>query len=412
MRTIILLIALSVPGMLANACTAFVIARDGHTLIGNNEDAWSINAQVRFEQGRDGGYGSVLFGHFNGHPFREMVDQIGMNEAGLVFDGLGIARRPYQRKMELPLVGVPEAMSHVMNSCATVHEAAAYLRTVDLGMSRSMLFLADRNGDYLIVEPDTLFVGHDPWYAVGNWPMSTCGDPASIPIPRLQSGRAILAGAGEADRIAQDALEGMIACRKRMGEGTLFSTLFDPAAGLAHLWFYHDFAEGITFNLKDELPRGDRTVDMASLFGPRPEFDALKRYATPFHQRWLFWALCGLGVFAVLVGAIAGVVLLARVIARMRRRSTSLLSPLLCGISMLGSAALIAVLLTSESVFYFGLRDLHWAAAALPIVLIGFSAWLIIRYRCDRKDPWLVAPALAQALPVVLLCVYWRMLWP
>ena len=399
--------------MLANACTAFVISRDGHTLIGNNEDAWSINAQVRFEQGRDGGYGSVLFGHFNGHPFREMVDQIGMNEAGLVFDGLGIAGRPYQRKMELPLVGVPEAMSHVMHSCATVHEAAAYLRTVDLGMSRSMLFLADRNGDYLIVEPDTLFVGHDPWYAVGNWPMSTCGDPASIPIPRLQSGRAILAGAGEADRIAHDALEGMIACRKHMGEGTLFSTLFDPAAGLAHLWFYHDFAEGITFNLKDELARGDRTVDMASLFSPRPEYERLTSYLTPFHRLWLFWALACIAVIAVVLGLAAGVLMLVRVMRNLRGTTRApWWPPFVAGLSMLLVFALITLFLTIESVFYFGLSDVHFALGLLPIIMLSLCMIITRRAFRTRTDRWLLLPSGVLLLPVILLCGYWGLLWP
>jgi len=71
-----------------NACTAFTVSHNGRTFIGYNEDAWSINANVRFEQGRDGGCGAIYFAHFNGHPMRAMSDQLGMNEAGLVFDGL------------------------------------------------------------------------------------------------------------------------------------------------------------------------------------------------------------------------------------------------------------------------------------------------------------------------------------
>ncbi|MCB0768276.1 MAG: hypothetical protein KDB95_13790, partial [Flavobacteriales bacterium] len=64
-RSVVLCASLLIPAMMS-ACTAFVVNRGGHTFIGNNEDAWSINAQVRFEQGREGGYGGVYFGHYNG----------------------------------------------------------------------------------------------------------------------------------------------------------------------------------------------------------------------------------------------------------------------------------------------------------------------------------------------------------
>lgn len=67
------------------ACTAFTTTHNGRTFIGCNEDPWSINANVRFERGRDGGYGTLYFANYNGHPTRTMADQLGMNEAALVF---------------------------------------------------------------------------------------------------------------------------------------------------------------------------------------------------------------------------------------------------------------------------------------------------------------------------------------
>ena len=83
LRGIAIAFGVGVP-LISGACTAFKVTHDGRTLVGNNEDAWSINAQVRFEQGKDGGYGAIYFGHYNGLPYRPMVDQLGMNEAGLV----------------------------------------------------------------------------------------------------------------------------------------------------------------------------------------------------------------------------------------------------------------------------------------------------------------------------------------
>ena len=88
----------------AFACTAFKTTHGGRTLVGLNEDAWSINANVRFEQGRDGAYGGIYFAHYNGHPLREMSDQMGMNEAGLVFDGLVVGPGAVKRRTGMPVV--------------------------------------------------------------------------------------------------------------------------------------------------------------------------------------------------------------------------------------------------------------------------------------------------------------------
>lgn len=399
----------------AVACTAFTVTHNGHTYIGNNEDAWSITARVRFEQGRDGGYGAVYFGHFNGHPFRSMVDQIGMNEAGLVVDGLAIQPKHVAGIPGRKQVPFDELMPLVMRTCSDVHEAAALLRTTDNSwLTQSMLFIADRHGGYLIVESDTLFVGSAPSYAVGNWRMSSCSDPSTIPIPRLQEGRALLAtGMGGSLDEARDVLARMAVCRRKMGEGTLFSTLFDPLEGKAHLYFYHDFSEAIAFDLKAELAKGDRTVDMASLFGVRPEFERLKAYITPFHQRWLFWGMLGLMVLTGLAGLWILVVLMRALFKRSERRGATIMQALIAGVGCTLIIALLGVLLMQEGVYYFGLGDVSPLLAWLPIALgLLLIALLTIRRRQQHKR---ALPAILGAtimLPLLLLLTYWGMWWP
>ena len=400
----------------ALACTTFVITQDGRTLVGCNEDAWSINAQVRFEQGRNGDYGAIYFGHFNGSPLREMTDQMGMNEAGLVFDGLAIQAQSTTTAPGLNRLHFDELMPLVMRTCATVHEAAALLRTYDQSwLTRSMLFLADRNGDYLIVESDTMILGKDHSYAVGNWRMSTCADPDAIPIPRLQAGRTLLADGIDASIEQGTAvLESMKACRSKLGEGTLFSTLFDLERGQAHLFFYHDFREHITFDLKAELAKGDRTIEMASLFGERPEYDALVTYVTPFHQRWLFWGLLGLAAFAGLLGLASAATLIRRSIARLRGRAykpwlPALLAGFICSVVLV----LVPVLLWNEGVFYFGLGDVAGWLRFIPLLLILLlvTRWLMERKSHGTGRQSLIAVT-ALGLPFVALLAYWGMLWP
>lgn len=392
------------------ACTSFKVTENGHTLIGCNEDAWSINAQVRFEQGHDGAYGAIYFGHFNGSPMRDMTHQIGMNEAGLVVDGLSVQRGPFKQRPGARWVSASDAMLHAMCTCATVHDVAAYARTVQVGLVGSMLFFCDRSGGYLVIEPDTMFLGHDPWYAVGNWRMSSCSDPNSIPVPRLQAGRALLAEDSDASvESATRVLESMKACRSKMGEGTLFSALFDPALGQAHLYFYHDFHERVTFDLKQELAKGDRTIDMASLFGARPEYDVLKRHVTPFHKRWLFWMMTVWDALGVLLGIACFIWLLREVVRMLRRRPHGpFFAPVLHGLVNVVLVALLSALLFTEAPYYFGLGDTHPALAWLPALLLMLMAGFLY-FKTSRT--WRLL-TIAQIIPVVALLGYWGLLWP
>ncbi len=415
-----LLLPLNLP-----ACTGFKVTHDGRTLVGNNEDAWSINAQVRFEQGRNGGYGAIYFAHFNGLPFRPMVDQLGMNEAGLVFDGFGVEDRyaaPVPGRKQVPFT---ELMPLVLRTCATVHEAAALLRTCDMSwLTHAMLFIVDSNGDHLIVEADTLMLGNDPSFAVGNWRMSTCPDPDAIPIPRLQKGRALLAAGADNSLVrGAEVLHSMVACRKRMGEGTLFSTLFDTKEGNVDLWFYHDFSQKVTFNLGDELAKGDRVIPMASLFAPTAEYAALEAYITPFHQRWLFWSLVGVLLLAAIVALVSMGALMYRAIARIRGRSIT--GAATWSLVLVFTSALVVIipfLLLKEGVYYFGLGDatdpIHPVLKFLPLLLsllLGLVGWRWVRcWKAQGSSVlvrWGSAFGTIALTGMVGLFLYWGMLW-
>ena len=408
----LLVLAFAAP-TISPACTVFKITHNGRTLIGNNEDAWSINSQIRFEQGRNGGYGAIYFDHFNGHPFRKMGPQLGMNEAGLVFDGLTIQPHHATPVPGRKQVHFDDLMPQLMRTCATVHEAATVLRAYDFSwLTRSMLFFADRNGDYLIVENDTMMLGNDPTYAVGNWRMGSCTDPDAIPIPRLQAGRALLNEGTEASLEHGTAvLQVMQACRSKMGEGTIFSTLFDPGAGKAYLYFYHDFQHMVPFDLKTELAQGDRTLVMADLFPANAEFERLKAYSTPFHQRWLFWTLVVFAGALALWLFVGSIMLLVRLIALMRKERDPPILPLFLSLLFcLASLPLIGVILTQEGVFYFGLGDVHPFLAWLPVTLIALAlslAWM----KRNIARPLLVIGATAL-LPFFTLLGYWGMIVP
>lgn len=399
----------------AHACTAFITSHGGHTFIGNNEDSWCIDARIRFAPGRPGAHGAVYFSSWKGHPFIPWTDQLGMNEAGLVFDGLGIQPKDVPPMHGKQAIDFSMLGRDILERCADVPEAVALLRQYDLSfLHQSMLFLADAHGNRAVVQNDTVLIGHEADFAVGNWRLACNTDMDAIPIPRLQQGRERLqAGIAPTWEGAVSVLEGMRACREFLGNGTFFSTLFEPDSGKVHVYFYHDFTHPVVFDLRNELAQGERTVDLPSLFPANAEFQALQNYRTPFHQRWLFWALAIVAALSVVIGFASGVVVIARVIARLRKKSSAAWWPaFFAGLAMLIAFALIGILLTVESVFYFGLADLNSALALLPFALIAIVILLLLRLRRSTGDRWLITPTIAVLLPLVALCGYWGLLWP
>ena len=163
----------------------------------------------------------------------------------------------------------------------------------------------------------------------------------SVPIPRLQAGRALLnAGVPPTVDGARSVLEGMRSCREFLGNGTFFSTLFEPDQGRVHLYFYHDFEHPVVFDLQEELAKGEHVLDIPTLFPPNAEFQALLAYRTPFHQPWLFWGLFVLGIAAVLLGMICGLLVLWNGILRLRRKPAKATWPtFVVGLTMLNIVA-------------------------------------------------------------------------
>lgn len=396
----------------AFACTAFILHEGGRTFVGNNEDSWCVDGRVRFVPGEAGRLGAVYFSSWRGHPYLPWSDQLGMNEAGLVFDGLTVQPKDVAPSPGKPALEFSELTNRVLEQCRDVPEAVAFLQAHDLiFLHKSMIFLADAQGRYAVVQNDTILTGHDPYFAAGNWRLESGTDHDAIPIPRLQQGRELLkAGVPSTVDGAWSVLEGMKSSRKFLENGTFFSALFEPDSGRVHLSFYHDYDHRITFDLREELQKGAHTLDLPSLFPPNKAYQWLQAYRTPFHEQWLFWGLMGWGGLATLLGFILGVWVLVNGVRRLPVRMSWPL--VLAGLGLVALVGLVGVLLTLEQVFYFGLGDVHPALAALPYFLLVVAVVLFLRLRRQRGERWPLLPALVLLLPVLAGCAYWGFFLP
>ena len=148
----LLVVAFLVP--VAQACTAFVVYRNGLALAGNNEDFWETDTKLWFvpkagsDRGVAGKLGRVYFGFDNFYP------QGGMNEAGLFFDGFATAEYKVKNSLDRPYFEGNIA-DYVMANCATVSEVVGVFEKHNLSiLNHAMLMFGDQHGDSVIIEGD------------------------------------------------------------------------------------------------------------------------------------------------------------------------------------------------------------------------------------------------------------------
>jgi hypothetical protein len=285
-------------GDYARPCSMFKITFGGKTMVGNNEDAWRENSRIWFEVGRDGHYGAAYVGHDDGFP------QGGMNEAGLAYDGFAVYGRvlkPVMGKVRLggqfgDKVGF---LKSILQQCATVEEVQRFVNRYDRSVfNHGMLLFIDKKGDYLVVEVDTTILGHDAKYVLANFCPSLTPDPSTVTMGRYRRGVAFLSGKQDSSlRFCTAMMDTMHECRPRLGDGTTYTSIYDLSGGLIYLYFYHDYAHCVSFDLRRELAKGDHSLLMTSLFPPNAEYERFVRHKTPFNSYLLVGVLLGLGAF-------------------------------------------------------------------------------------------------------------------
>lgn len=80
-------------------------------------------------------------------------------------------------------------------------------------------------------------------------------------------------------------------CREKLGDGTMYSSVANLSDGDFSLYFYHDYTKEVKFNLKQELAKGDRVIELASLFPDNIEYNRLVNYKVPQNDRRIFFFL-------------------------------------------------------------------------------------------------------------------------
>jgi len=245
----------------AFGCTIVMAARNGLVLAGNNEDRNHPKTIVTFLPAAGDYYGRVVFG------YDDMPVQGGMNDQGLFIDGNSLSPTGWK-----PDPGKPTFRGMVLmvllGTCATCEDVKAFFEKSNVpALEQARIPVADRSGASMVVEfgqGRVQFVRSSTWYQIAtNFVMSNISD-GNYPCWRYRTADKILSEAKELSRdLIRDVLE------KTHQEGrslTVYSNIYDLKKGLIYLYKMRDFKEVVVLNLAEELKKGERRLDLPTLF--------------------------------------------------------------------------------------------------------------------------------------------------
>ena len=248
-----------------DACTAFCATGGGQVLVGNNEDWTNPRTKLWFVPAKPGSYGRMYVG------FDDMYPQGGMNQRGLWFDGFAVP------PVKAAPSGLPHfsgnIVDHAMAECSTVEEVVRLFSQYDRSfLSQGILMFADASGDAVSIEIDAIVRKSRNHFVQTNFHQSrsmTGND------RRFRTASEMLERAGS--DISVDLFRNILAATYQKGAGpTLYSNIYELKSRTMHLYYFHDFERAVTFKLDDELRKGERVLDIPTLFPPNAAAD---RYA-------------------------------------------------------------------------------------------------------------------------------------
>jgi hypothetical protein len=381
------------------ACSGYKITKGNTTIFGSNEDAWRTTPHIWFENATPKTkYGAVFTGsRFDGN--NGYAPQSGMNETGLAFERL-VAHFPLKTTIKKATIINPTLfLKDVLHQCKSVEEVKAYISRYDYSTFIEDVFLyVDQSGRYLIVEPYTITLGVQPTYLISNFCPSITSKQKANKLERYRNGMAFIKRGYDTSLNYCTALsDTMHVCRKKIGDGTLLTSIWNLNNLNFNLFFYHDYKTSKQFNLLTELKKGDHIIAIETLFPPNIEFEKLGKYKTPKNSILI-------GIFIVVSAVLFLVTALFFLIQYLRKRDIhrySSIKLLLVPLSLI-LVYYMVVLSGSINVFYFSApyKDpSNWlvslssyipfllAVLIIPVWLLTINLW--------RKNLW---PAVSKGL--------------
>jgi hypothetical protein len=399
---------------------------NGATMLGNNEDSWRHTSQIWFVPAVGPKYGAAYVGYAD----KQAADG-GVNEHGLAFDAFSMPTKQLKNKPDANKKDFTFSQANkVLEQCKTVREVYTLLQSFNLHLLNGsplfhggMLLFADGNGEYLTVEADTMIFGSENKFVLANFSPATTKDLNTIKIERYCKGVQFLSNKIDTSLSFCTALsDTMSVSRSKIGDGTLYTSIYDLNKGLIYVYFFHDYKNLVTFNIKDELAKGTHTYPMTSLFPPNEAYNKFVNYKTPQNTPALKITLIVLLVVFLFTALYLLYQIVKRKSAVTQTNGAYKTTVYLMSIISLLLSYYCFNLLRYEGIFYFPspYQDYHFSIlnvmAYLPFLLLAaFIPLAVYSMRIYKSSTWnsftkklLLANNLLH-VTVIILFAYWHL---
>ena len=262
MRKIHLLFLLVFTIQSARACLICIIKDDQQVLVGNHEDWYAEDAEIRFVPigSQSNHYGYMGFGFAS-----EGWAQGGMNTEGLFFDGTATPVSPIDQTQKEQFPGyIYEA---ILGNCSNIKEVAQYVKRYQLpGIEEVHLMFADGSGDWLIIgvyEGQLQFhYNEDSFEVLTNFNLT---DPEYGDEPVCMRNTLATSVLEEEQEATIEAVE--TALEHTIQEDlTIYSNIYNLVTKEVHVYYKGDLSRSITFDLLKELEKGKQSYLLEELF--------------------------------------------------------------------------------------------------------------------------------------------------
>jgi lipid-A-disaccharide synthase-like uncharacterized protein len=375
------------------ACSGYKITVGNKTVFGSNEDAWRVTPHIWFERGTvNSPFGAAFTGsRYDGQ--NGYAPQSGMNEMGLAFERLSSYHPIQQNFANRKTISNPtKYLKDILHSCKSVEEVKEYISKYDHSFFIEDVFIyADKSGKYLIVEPYNLTIGNKATYVISNFCPSITPEEKANNLDRYRNGVTFLKNNFDTSLEFCSALsDAMHVCRKKIGDGTLLTSIWDLNDGKVNLYFYHDYKTTVQFDLTQELKKGNHIIAIQTLFPQNSEFEELRNYKIPKNNILL-------GVFIVGSAGLflfSSIFFLVQYLKRKNNKKYSYIQLLLFPIGLI-LFYYMYVLSGSINVFYFPApyKDptnvFISLSSYIPFLLLFLIIpFCIINYRLFKETSW------------------------
>lgn len=227
-------------------CSGFKLTVGAKTMVGLNEDFWKPNTIIWTKKASEKTYGAVFFGYV------DSPRESGINDKGLIFDVFSTPPRKLNPQNGIKLLenDIQSFKENLLLSCATVNEAINYLKKFNLEIINGVqLFIADKDGNSIVVEADTVIKSFTNYQIVTNFNQSKVSQNNPVTCGRYIAGNQILSNSQEfsidyGKRLLKSMQDTM---------GTQYSQIFDLSTGTIHLFLFHNYNEEVILNVNDLL---------------------------------------------------------------------------------------------------------------------------------------------------------------